>query len=57
MVENLVQVSRELVVCQIDFFAQAARDWSAVHRGDEGIVVRPDPSTSSYAGYPGPVDA
>ena len=37
--------------------AQAARDWSAVHRGDEGIVVRPDPSTSSYAGYPGPVDA
>ena len=36
--------------------AQAARDWSALHRGDEGIVLRPDPSTSTYAGYPGPVD-
>ena len=34
--------------------AQAARDWSALHRGDDGVVHRPDPSTSTYPGYPGP---
>ena len=33
---------------------QAARDWSAKHRGDDGIIHRPDPSTSTYDGYPGP---
>jgi uroporphyrinogen-III decarboxylase len=34
--------------------AQATRDWSAKHRGPDGIVVRPDPDSSSYPGYPGP---
>ncbi|MEO6206964.1 MAG: uroporphyrinogen decarboxylase family protein [Candidatus Limnocylindrales bacterium] len=33
---------------------QAARDWSVKHRGDDGVVHRPDPSTSTYDGYPGP---
>lgn len=33
--------------------AQAARDWSALHRGDGDVIVRPDPSTSTYRGYPG----
>ncbi len=33
--------------------AHAARDWSTLHRGDDGIVHRPDPDTSTYPGYPG----
>jgi [methyl-Co(III) methanol-specific corrinoid protein]:coenzyme M methyltransferase len=33
--------------------AHAARDWSAKHRGDDGIIHRPDPDASTYAGYPG----
>jgi [methyl-Co(III) methanol-specific corrinoid protein]:coenzyme M methyltransferase len=33
--------------------AQAARDWSAMHRGEDGVVHRPDPNTSTYPGYPG----
>jgi [methyl-Co(III) methanol-specific corrinoid protein]:coenzyme M methyltransferase len=33
--------------------AHAARDWSAKHRGDDGIIHRPNPDTSTYTGYPG----